>query len=168
MKRSGPAPPNSSNKTARGDTDEDVGNSQTFEEQLMAMDETEGMGDERVDIGDDDDPLIQVKRWSRPDSGSFDTTSQSLAFHWVDIDVTSGAPIEKNPCEGAKVIGSREAVVPIIRLYGSTRDGSSVLTYVHGFTAYFYVALPPSTNLSDQARAQLRIELDRIVSNAYE
>lgn len=133
----------------------------------MAMDETEGMGDERVDIGDDDsDPLIQVKRWSRPEPGSFDAKTQPLAFHWVDIDVTSGAPMDRNPCEGAKVIGSREAIVPIIRLYGSTRDGSSVLTYVHGFTSYFYVALPPSTNLSDQARAQLRIELDRIVGYA--
>ena len=166
MKRSGP-PAGGPNKAARGDGDDDAGNSQTFEEQLIAMDESEGMGDERVDAADDDsDPLIMVKKWSRPGVVSFDAMKEPLTFHWVDIDVTSGAPMDKNPCEGAKVIGSREAIVPIIRLYGSTRDGSSVLTYVHGFTSYFYVALPPSTNLSDQARAQLRIELDRIVSTA--
>ena len=165
MKRSGPPNGAGPNKLARGDGEDDgPGASQTFEEQLEAMDEAEGMGDERIDVDDADEALIQVKRWSRPEAATFDPKTESLAFHWVDIDVTSGPPLERNPCEGARVIGSREAIVPIIRLYGSTRDGSSVLTYVHGFTSYFYVALPPSTNLSDQARAQLRIELDRIVS----
>lgn len=164
MKRSGTPGGSAGPKRARGGggDGEEGGGSQTFEEELMMMDD-ENMGDEHIDMDDAEDALIQVKRWSRPPAGAFDPKQNSLAFHWVDIDITSGSPLEKNPCAGAKTIGSKEAIVPIIRLYGSTKDGSSVLTYVHGFTSYFYVALPPSTNLSDGARAQIRAHLDQKV-----
>ena len=75
--------------------------------------------------------------------------------------MTSGEPLAKNPCAGAPVLGNKDKVVPIIRLYGATSTGESVLTYVHGFTSYFYVALPQSTNLSDSARGQIRAHLDQ-------
>ena len=168
MKRAG-APSSAGPKRSRGgggDSEEGGGGSQTFEEELMMMDD-ENMEDEKIDMDDEQEALIQVKRWSRPPAGSFDPKQNSLAFHWVDIDITSGSPLDKNPCAGAKTIGSKEAIVPIIRLYGSTKDGSSVLTYVHGFTSYFYVALPPSTNLSDGARAQIRAHLDQKVRSRY-
>ena len=170
MKRTGaPAGGSGGPKRSRGPggyDEEGGGGSQTFEEELMMMDD-ENMGDERIDMDDQDDPMVQVKRWSRPaaDAG-FDPKQHSLAFHWVDIDVTSGPPLAKNPCEGERTIGSKEPVVPIIRLYGSTKDGNSVLTYVHGFTSYFYVALPPSTNLSDNSRAKIRAYLDQKVSSS--
>ena len=163
MKRSSAPSSAGGPKRPRGGDNEEAGGSQTFEEELMMMDGEENIGDERIDMEGIDDALIQVKRWARPESKGLNPQTSSLAFHWVDIDVTSGVPLEKNPCEGAKIIGSKEAVVPIIRLYGSTKDGSSVLTYVHGFTSYFYVALPTSTNLSDGARAQIRTYLDQRV-----
>ena len=168
MKRTGAQGPGSGGpKRPRGPGgyDEDGGGaSQTFEEELMMMDDG-NMGDERIDLDDLDDPLVQVKRWSRPAADPhFDPKQHSLAFHWVDIDVTSGPPLTENPCEGERIIGSKEPIVPIIRMYGSTKDGTSVLTYVHGFTSYFYVALPPSTNLNDNSRAKMRAYLDQKVS----
>lgn len=32
---------------------------------------------------------------------------------------------------------------PVLRLFGVTRDGNSVLAHIHGFRPYFYVAAPP-------------------------
>ena len=103
----------------------------------------------------------QQKRWQRPPPVDFDSAETDLKIHWVDIDTTSGAPLESNPKKGEKVVGSREAIVPVVRLYGSTREGHSVLAYVHGFTQYFYVALPPSANLDQNHLGQLRLVLDQ-------
>ena len=69
MKRTGaPAGGSGGPKRSRGPggyDDEGGGGSQTFEEELMMMDD-ENMGDERIDMDDQDDPMVQVKRWSRP------------------------------------------------------------------------------------------------------
>jgi DNA polymerase delta subunit 1 len=59
------------------------------------------------------------------------------------------------------VIGSKEGPVPIIRLYGVTKEGRSVMAAIHGFTPYFYVSLPPSTDMSESSLGQLRIVLDQ-------
>jgi DNA polymerase delta subunit 1 len=74
--------------------------------------------------------------------------------------MTSGTPLETNPA-GGEVVGLREGPVPVIRLYGVTRQGRSVLATVHGFTPYFYVSLPASADLSDSALGQLRVILDQ-------
>ena len=73
--------------------------------------------------------------------------------------MTTGSPLDKNPA-GGKVVGSLEGPVPIIRLYGVTREGRSVMASVHGFTPYFYVSLPPSADMSEGALGQLRTVLD--------
>ena len=39
--------------------------------------------------------------------------------------------------------GSRVGPVPIVRMYGVTMDGNSVLCHIHGFVPYFYVPAPP-------------------------
>ena len=82
-----------------------------------------------------------------------------LAFQWLDIDMTSGDPLPANP-SGGEVLGSHEGPVPIVRLYGVTREGTSVLASIHGFTPYIYASLPPSMDIGDGALAQLRIALD--------
>ena len=84
----------------------------------------------------------------------------NIAFQWLDIDTTTGDPLNYNPA-GGNVIGSREGPVPIIRLYGVTRQGRSVMASIHGFTPYFYVSLPPSADMSDNALGQLRSVLDQ-------
>jgi DNA polymerase delta subunit 1 len=73
--------------------------------------------------------------------------------------MTSGEPLASNP-SGRDVLGSKEGPVPIIRLYGITREGQSVMACVHGFTPYMYASLPSSMNLNEQSLAQLRHALD--------
>jgi DNA polymerase delta subunit 1 len=83
-----------------------------------------------------------------------------LALQWLDIDMLSGSPWQ-NP--DGKIVGSRQAVVPVIRLYGVTSEGSSVMVSVHGFTPYFYVSLPLSTDLNESFLGALRVTLDQRV-----
>ena len=77
----------------------------------------------------------------------------------MDIDMTSGSPLATNP-DGGEVLGSREGPVPVVRLYGVTRDGFSVMATFHGFTPYIFVSLPQSMDISEGALAQLRSALD--------
>ena len=76
--------------------------------------------------------------------------------------MTSGMPMSENPA-GGDVVGSTEGPVPIIRLYGVTTEGHSVLAHVHGFTPYFYVSLPPGTDLSNAVLGSMRVTLDQKV-----
>jgi DNA polymerase elongation subunit (family B) len=86
-------------------------------------------------------------------------------MQWLDIDLLSGAPWQ-NP-DGI-IVGSRQPVVPVIRLYGVTSEGASVMVSVHGFTPYFYVSLPASTDLNDSFLGALRVTLDQRVSFYHE
>ncbi len=176
MKRSGGPSVGNVAKQARsgsdGGDDQDHPGSQLSQSQdgpSAFEDELEMMAMEN--IGDDDmldvvvdgeiDPA-QTKRWARPDShDAIDCQTTDLSMHWVDIDMTAGEPLERNPCAGEKTVGSRDKVVPIIRLYGSTNEGQSIVAYVHGFTPYLYVAIPNSLKLDDNARGQLRNVLDQ-------
>jgi hypothetical protein len=69
----------------------------------------------------------------------------------------SGEPWQ-NP--DGKIVGSHQVLVPIIRLYGVTSEGSSIVLSVHGFTPYFYVSLPLSADLTESFLGALRLTLD--------
>lgn len=160
MKRAGEAPAGNGAKKPR---DDDGGPEHSqFEEDLMMM---ETFGDEGIMdvVADGIIDEAQEKRWARPFDGDFRSEDNDLQMHWVDIDMTSGVPLESNPCKGEKVVGSREAIVPVVRMYGSTRQGHSVVAYVHGVTPYFYVGLPQSANLDQNSLGQLRLVLDQKV-----
>eukprot|EP01035_Chromulina_nebulosa_P020984 gene20984-27193_t len=73
--------------------------------------------------------------------------------------MTSGSPMKFNPA-GGDIVGSTEGTVPIIRLYGVTSKGNSIMASVHGFTPYIYVSLPISVNLSQNDLGTLRCYLD--------
>lgn len=170
MKRTGPynnaggggkAPYGGPKKPRGGDSDDDFGGSQTtFEEDLMLMDDM--LDDPELLMEIDGSPEHQEKRWARPHADDFDPKTSELSFQWLDIDHFNGTVLEVNP-SGAAPQGSRVGPVPIIRIYGTTKEGRSVLAYCHGFTPYFYVALPPSADLSDSALLNLRKALDQKV-----
>lgn len=160
------------------------------------MEQTLDIGDTFVDepIGEcASSPDSQEHRWPRRplaiatlnQTNSFMTASgasNSLAFHWLDIDMMSGQPLKCNP-DGGNVIGkyakmlrfghrlikrmniegSTQGPVPIIRMYGVTGDGRSVLAFIHGFTPYFYASLPSSIDLTEQNLALFRNSLDQRV-----
>lgn len=47
----------------------------------------------------------------------------------------------------------------IIRIYGATQEGHSVLVHVHGFRSYFYVMKPKAFNATEKSIEQLRLAL---------
>jgi len=62
---------------------------------------------------------------------------KQLQFMQVDIDYYSDIPHPKFwPGLGA------ETRVPVLRMYGVTESGQSVLAHIHGFMPYFYVPCP--------------------------
>jgi DNA polymerase delta subunit 1 len=125
--------------------------------------EADAMMEEKIDglLDDGADYGTGRSNWKRGNlSANFSPTEQSIAFHWMDIDMTSGIPMSANP-DGGAILGSLEGPVPIIRLYGVTRDGISVMASIHGFTPYFYVSIPQGIELSEVFLGQLRIVLDQ-------
>jgi hypothetical protein len=131
----------------------------------MDMDELDII-EERVE-GDidahDENNENQRSKWPREDVERFDSTSQSLEFQWLEIAMATGDPWFKNPDNG-KIMGSNTGPVPIIRLYGVTSEGTSVMTTIHGFTPYFYVEIR-SVEITDTFLAALRVALDVKVSH---
>lgn len=77
---------------------------------------------------------------------------------------TSHEPLRENPKKGARVPGSSTGPVPVIRIYGVTDEGNSVVMHVHGFTPYFYVQAPP--NFQEKDVPNFRIALNDAVRSA--
>jgi DNA polymerase delta subunit 1 len=161
MKRSGGMTTSETDKRPRNDDSQ--GGSQEFsqfEDELMDM--AGGEEEALLDVvADGEIDVEQEKRWARPAVGNIDSATTDLAMHWIDIDMTSGEALATNPCKGENTVGSRDNVCPIIRLYGSTDEGHSVLAYIHGFTPYMYVGLPNSMKLDNNSMGQLRLVLDQ-------
>lgn len=61
--------------------------------------------------------------------------------------------------------GSREGPVPIIRLFGITAEGNSVMAHVHGFTPYFYCQVPSSFDPSRHIK-EFQMALDQALRGA--
>lgn len=100
-------------------------------------------GEEDVAFGDITD--AHRSRWARPavPSSVWKTNESDLNLQWLDIDMIGGSPLAKNPNASKKaVVGAKNGIVPIIRLYGVNETGNSVAVFIHGFTSYGYFALP--------------------------
>lgn len=119
---------------------------------------------ERVEGADVEDSEMQSGRWIRPRSAVHDPTTQPLIFQWLDIDMISGAPLTRNPA-GGDVVGSIDAIVPIVRLYGVTQEGESVMACIHGVTPYFYASFSGFNDLNDFNLGLIRAAMDSRVSS---
>ncbi len=53
----------------------------------------------------------------------------------------------------------KDAEIAIIRMFGVTKDGNSVLAHVHDFEAYFYVEKPIELNTEPETLEELRKSL---------
>jgi hypothetical protein len=82
---------------------------------------------------DDGSGEEQRRHWSRPSVSGVGTGP--LSFQQMDCDYVTGRPIRGMP-------GAQTGAVPVIRMFGITDSGNSVLCHVHGFTPYFYVPAP--------------------------
>lgn len=92
------------------------------------------------------------QRWLRPPN-QVQNNSDDLNLQWLDMDMTGGTPLGKNPNESeSRIVGSSVGQVPVIRVYGVTEAGNSVTTFIHGFTPYAYFALPPGSTFENTDR----------------
>ena len=89
-------------------------------------------------------PPNNPRNWRRPHVPQIDVETMPIAFQWMDIDMYEGEPLEENPKIMADLPGSTNKPVPIVRLYGVTEVGNSVLAHIHGFTPYFICTIPRS------------------------
>eukprot|EP00954_Amorphochlora_amoebiformis_P015850 1244306-Amorphochlora_amoeboformis.AAC.1 len=72
-----------------------------------------------------------VDRWKRPDLPKISPSRDSIAFQNTELDYYTSS---MNPR------GSNE---PVLRMYGVTTTGNSVLAHITGFDPYFYVCAWP-------------------------
>lgn len=143
----------------RNDVDDDMGPS-TFEKELMMLDETDDL-DEAVIVDESDIVTTESKitlprSWLRPPVAPIDPSQDKIIFQQIDVDFYKGEKISKMP-------GPNHSPVPIIRVYGVTESGNSVVAHVHGFMPYFYVAVPQHFNIDclPEFRKQLNLVLHR-------
>jgi len=78
----------------------------------------------------------KFQQWARPPL-SWSPGQKNLCFMQVDIDYYTEAPSFKY-WPGLQT----DTRVPVLRMYGVTEDGNSVLAHIHGFLPYFYVPCP--------------------------
>ncbi|GLE05294.1 hypothetical protein PINS_up014307 [Pythium insidiosum] len=106
--------------------------------------------------------------WPRKPLPPMNASADSVAFQWIDIDMYDGPPLARNPKAGEPVPGlvasasgsSQNAA--IIRLYGVTALGNSVMMHVHGFLPYFYAACPD--HVDDSRSGDVRRALESALS----
>lgn len=60
-----------------------------------------------------------------------------FVFQQLDLDHYIGEPDIRMP-------GAQTGRVPIMRVFGITKEGNSVCCHIHGFSPYFYVSVPDS------------------------
>lgn len=97
-----------------------------------------GAPDETARVGQD--KLLKMQ-WPRKsfDSSAFDPAKESLVFLQMEADYYIG---DQKPGYPGPVSGK----VPIVRMYGVTRDGHSVLCHTRGYIPYFYLEMPKNFN----------------------
>lgn len=103
------------------------------------------------------------KSWHRSSLDKVDPNTSSIDFQWIDVDMYDRPPLHFQTEVGSKIYSENSTqLVPVIRVYGVTATGNSVLLHVHGFMPYFYVACPESFDSSKcgQVRQALNKALD--------
>lgn len=79
-------------------------------------------------------------KWSRPDIPSIDPSTAKIIFQQIDLDTytdTDGTPKGLDNSR-THVRGHNN----VIRLFGVTDEGYSVMAHLHGYIPYFYASLP--------------------------
>jgi len=97
------------------------------------------------------DPSV-FSRWARPAAPA--VIEGSLTCMQVDIDYYTDHP-------DARLVPTQPGIdtkVPVLRMYGVTEDGNSVMAHIWGFDPYFYVACPSEELASNPKRFQDSLE----------
>ncbi|XP_066916708.1 DNA polymerase delta catalytic subunit-like [Clytia hemisphaerica] len=152
---------NSSGKKFKAEKD-DFSQS-TFEEDLALISEesqSQKTDSQRTDSQDSQlgtlirNPAEMNNRWTRPALPEIDTTKDAIIFQQTEVDFYTGKPLPGMP-------GLSTGPSPIVRFYGVTMEGNSVLCHVHGFLPYFYVLAPK--NFKIEHCETFRSDLNKVV-----
>eukprot|EP00948_MAST-09A_sp_MAST-9A-sp1_P000885 g885.t1 len=76
----------------------------------------------------------------------------------VDIDMYRGFALRANPNPLGELVGPAKGACPVVRLYGVTETGNTVLVHVHGFTPYIYCAIPDDFEESEIETWRAKLE----------
>ncbi|KFM62169.1 DNA polymerase delta catalytic subunit, partial [Stegodyphus mimosarum] len=120
-----------------------------FEEELALMDEMEdefrsqSLESQECSAEDIESEPSNVK-WARPQSPALNPSQDPVIFQQLDLDYYVGQPVPGMP-------GCNVGPVPIVRMFGVTMAGNSVLCHVHGFLPYFFIPAPPDFQKADCA-----------------
>ena len=79
-------------------------------------------------------------KWSRPDIPPINSSTDKLVFQQIDLDTYTDSDGTPNVLDKSRphVRGHNT----VIRLYGVTDEGYSVMAHLHGYIPYFYASLP--------------------------
>ncbi|KAJ8024189.1 DNA polymerase delta catalytic subunit [Holothuria leucospilota] len=109
----------------------------SFEEELAYLEKIEAEESGGVMETDQSKSGVTKKEllWERPDPPTLDETKDKVVFQQLDLEHYLGKQLAGMP-------GSHQPLTPIIRMFGITKAGNSVLCHIHGFMPYFYVPAP--------------------------
>ncbi|EDV29384.1 uncharacterized protein TRIADDRAFT_18979 [Trichoplax adhaerens] len=107
-------------------------------------------------------PETVRNRWARPRLNSIDVNKDAIIFQQLDMDYYLGSPVPGMP-------GAATGPVPIIRMFGVTKEQHTVICHIHGFAPYFYVEVPPTCRQSEmREECQLfQDDLNKTVLNDF-
>ncbi|XP_022082871.1 DNA polymerase delta catalytic subunit-like [Acanthaster planci] len=148
-KRKPPSSAGPSSKRTRIDFDDDPS---TFEEELALLEQVEaemsqvssagsqqsaGSGSQTAGHIPATSKLAQHwnPKWIRPACSPPNPKKDAVVFQQIDLEHYLGSPLKGMP-------GSSVGPVPIIRVFGITMEGHSIMCHIHGFAPYFYVPAP--------------------------
>ncbi|XP_071104876.1 DNA polymerase delta catalytic subunit-like [Haliotis cracherodii] len=120
----------------------------TFEADLAMMEDFDNdmMDEEAAGGSGDSRPGPETKasrsKWARPATPDLDPKTDTVTFQQLDVDNYVGKHLAGMP-------GATQGPVPIIRMYGITQEGNSVMAHIHGFAPYFYVPAQPGFKEKD-------------------
>ncbi|CAF4948344.1 unnamed protein product, partial [Rotaria sp. Silwood1] len=82
-------------------------------------------------------------KWSRPDIPSINPLTDNLVFQQIDLDTYTDSDGTPHSLDKSRphVRGHNT----VIRLYGVTDEGYSVMAHLHGYIPYFYASVPSDT-----------------------
>ncbi|KAI8780966.1 DNA polymerase delta catalytic subunit [Biomphalaria glabrata] len=117
----------------------------TFEDDLALMDslEADRNDSEPMEVtGDGPEYQATSAKWARPPLPVIDSSEDKIVFQQIDLDYYVGSHVQGMP-------GATVGPTPIIRMYGITMEGNSVMAHIHGFAPYFYIPAQPGFRKED-------------------
>lgn len=102
-------------------------------------------------------------KWSRPDIPSINSSIDKLVFQQIDLDTYTDIDGIPNILDKSRPHSRGHHTV--IRLFGVTDEGYSVMAHLHGYIPYFYASVPSENfTTADCERFKVTILNERFLS----